>query len=147
MKEVSYSIPAGRPAGCGWPTGRARPVSTGEDIRRERRGGVPIVARFSSQVSMETSFMLCATASASPRASLSFFSSSSLIFALNISQRTGSGRVTYCSSSTLSQWRRQPFSHSPPPRHVHQRGEERRGERERENVGNRGRNRKMALCN
>ena len=110
----------------------------GEDVRR---GGVAIVARFSAQV--ETSFML----SARPPASLSFFSSS-LIFALNISQRTGSGRVTYCSSSTLSQWRRRRFSHSlihspPPPRHFHQRREERR----EENVANRARNRKVALRN
>ena len=65
-------------------------------------------------------------------------SSSSLIFALNISQRTGSGRVTYCSSTlgSLSRWRRRrrrrfvrPFSAVAPATSIKE--EERRGEKRR----------------
>ena len=79
----------------------------------------------------ETSFTL------SPLHSLSLLllhSSSSLIFALNISQRTGSGRVTYCSSTlgSLSRWRRRfvrPFSAVAPATSIKE--EERRGEKRR----------------
>ena len=132
----------------------------GPESIRDMKGGLPglaspapvvsIVARFSTRPSAhETSFTLSLSLSLPPMLPSSLlYSSSSLIFALNISQRTGSGRVTYCSSSTLSQWRRRRFSHSlihspPPPRHVHQRREERR----EENVANRARNRKVALRN
>ena len=121
-----------------------------------RLTSVSIVARFSTRPSAhETSFTL----SLSPLHPPSFlpshvllYSSSSLIFALNISQRTGSGRVTYCSSSnsTLGRWRRRPrFSHSlllRVPRPSKKRGEWRE-KRWMEDGRKAGRERNMAVCN